>query len=64
MTNQIQIVNNSYTTAINILIANISISNELWSAQTFSFTSAQLFQTFNPLTPNNSYNGRIFIQQI
>jgi len=37
----------SYTTAINILIANISISNELWSAETFSFTSSQLFQTWN-----------------
>jgi len=46
MTNQIQIVKYSYITAINILIASISIRNELWSAETFSFTSSQLFQTW------------------
>jgi len=53
MTNQIQIVKYSYITAINILIASISIRNELWSAETFSFTSSQLFQTWKCVNGRN-----------
>jgi hypothetical protein len=47
MTNQIWIMKFSYTAAIHILvIVNISISNELWSAETFSCISSQLFHSY------------------